>query len=136
MSAVDHERYGFSVQTERTYDDAVLRVKASLKEQGFGILSEIDVAKTLKEKLDVDRDAYLILGACNPQFAHEALAIEEQLGLLLPCNVTVRRKDGKTLISAINARAMMAVVDSAALNSVAEEVNTRLQLAISDAAQL
>ncbi|MEO7004792.1 MAG: DUF302 domain-containing protein [Acidobacteriaceae bacterium] len=134
MSAVDHERYGFSVQTERTYDDAVSRVKASLKEQGFGILSEIDVAKTLKEKLDVDRDAYVILGACNPQFAYDALAIEEQLGLLLPCNVTVRRKDGKTLISAIDARAMMAVVDSAALNGVAEEVNTRLQLAISDAA--
>ena len=134
MSTVDHERYGFSVQTERAYDDAVLRVKASLKEQGFGILSEIDVAKTLKEKLDVDRDAYLILGACNPQFAHEALAIEEQLGLLLPCNVTVRRKDGKTLISAIDARAMMAVVDNAALNRVAEEVNTRLQLAISEAA--
>lgn len=115
-------------------DDVVSRVKASLKEQGFGILSEIDVAKTLKEKLNVDRDAYLILGACNPQFAHEALAIEEQLGLLLPCNVTVRRKDGKTLISAIDARAMMAVVDSAALNRVAEEVNTRLQLAIFDAA--
>ncbi len=134
MSAVDHERYGFSVQSERGYDDAVSRVKASLKEQGFGILSEIDVAKTLKEKLDVDRDAYLILGACNPQFAHEALGIEEQLGLLLPCNVTVRRKDGKTLISAIDARAMMAVVDSAALNRVAEEVNARLQLAISEAA--
>ena len=133
MSAVDRERYGFSVQTERAYDDAVSRVKASLKEQGFGILSEIDVAKTLKEKLNVDRDAYLILGACNPRFAHEALAIEEQLGLLLPCNVTVRRKDGKTLISAIDARAMMAVVDSPALNKVAEEVNTRLQLAISDA---
>ncbi len=134
MTTINSERYGFTVQSEYPYNEAVARVKASLKEQGFGILSEIDVAKTLKEKLNVDRDAYLILGACNPQFAHEALAIEEQLGLLLPCNVTVRRKDSKTLISAIDAKAMMSVVDSAALNRVAEEVNTRLQLAISDAA--
>ncbi len=134
MATINSERYGFTVQSEHAFDEAVARVKASLKEQGFGVLSEIDIAKTLKEKLNVDRDAYLILGACNPQFAHEALAIEEQLGLLLPCNVTVRRKDGKTLISAIDAKAMMAVVDSAALNRVAEEVNTRLQRAISDAA--
>ena len=134
MATINSERYGFTVRSEYPYDEAVTRVKESLKKQGFGVLSEIDVAKTLKEKLNVDRDAYLILGACNPQFAHEALAIEEQLGLLLPCNVTVRRTEGRTLISAINAKAIMAVVDSAALNKVAEEVNTRLQLAISDAA--
>lgn len=73
MTTVNSERYGFTVQSEHPYDEAVARVKASLKEQGFGVLSEV-IAKTLKEKLNVDRDAYVILGACNPQFVNEALA--------------------------------------------------------------
>ncbi|GAC1358458.1 MAG: DUF302 domain-containing protein [Vulcanimicrobiaceae bacterium] len=105
-----------------------------MKKQGFGILSEIDVAGTLKQKLGVDREPYLILGACNPQFAHEALQAEEQLGLLLPCNVTVRRKDGKTLISAINAHTMMSVVENDKLGDIADDVNARLQAAIDEAA--
>ncbi len=134
MDRVEHEKYGFSIESKKSFEQAVVSVKEALKKQGFGVLSEIDVAATLKQKLGVDRDAYLILGACNPQFAHDALQVEEQLGLLLPCNVTVRRKDGKTLISAIDARAMMSVVDNKNLGGVAEEVNARLQAALGDAA--
>ena len=134
MDRVEHEKYGFSIESKKSFEQAVASVKKALKKQGFGVLSEIDVAATLKQKLGVDRDAYLILGACNPQFAHDALQVEEQLGLLLPCNVIVRRKDGKTLISAIDARAMMSVVDNKNLGGVAEEVNGRLQAAIGDAA--
>ncbi len=134
MVRIEHERYGFSVESKKPFEQAVASVKEALKKQGFGVLSEIDVAATLKQKLGVDRDPYLILGACNPQFAHDALQAEEQLGLLLPCNVTVRRKDGKTLISAIDARAMMSVVDNESLGDVTEEVNARLQSAIGNAA--
>ncbi|HVS45234.1 MAG TPA: DUF302 domain-containing protein [Verrucomicrobiae bacterium] len=134
MAQIEHERYGFSVESPKSFDQAVASVKETLKKQGFGILSEIDVAATLKQKLDVEREPYLILGACNPQFAHEALQTEEQLGLLLPCNVTIRRKDGKTLISAIDARTMMSVVENNKLTEVAGEVNTRLQAAIGEAA--
>lgn len=134
MPEVEQERYGFSIESAHAYDEAIIRVKEALKEQGFGILSEIDVAKTLKEKLGVDRDPYIILGACNPHFAHAALLAEEQLGLLLPCNVTVRRKNGTTIISAIDARAMMAVVENGALGNVAEEVNANLRTALKNAA--
>ena len=134
MPEVEQERYGFSIESAHSYDDAIVRVKEALKEQGFGILCEIDVAKTLKEKLGVGREPYIILGACNPRFAHEALSVEEQLGLLLPCNVTVRRKNNKTLISAIDAGVMMAVVDNTALANVAEEVNVSLRAALNHAA--
>jgi len=134
MAQVEKERYGFSVGSEHTYEEAIARVKETLKEQGFGILSEIDVSKTLKEKLGVNFEPYVILGACNPQFAHDALSAEEQLGLLLPCNVTVRRKNNMTLISAIDAATMMSVVENESLSRVAEEVNSRLKTAIANAA--
>ncbi len=134
MAHIVHERYGFSIESAKPFDQAVASVTETLKKQGFGVLSEIDVAATLKQKLGVEREPYLILGACNPQFAHEALQMEEQLGLLLPCNVTVRRKDGKTFISAINAHTMMSVVGNDRLGGVAEEVNSRLLAAIGEAA--
>lgn len=134
MTGVDQELYGFSMHSMHSYEVAIARVKDALREQGFGILSEIDVAKTLKEKIGVNREPYIILGACNPRFAHEALNAEEQLGLLLPCNVTVREKDGHTIISAVDARAMMSVVQNANLGQVAEKVNTRLKAALAAAA--
>ena len=134
MAPIEHERYGFSIESSKSFDQAVTSVREALKRHGFGVLSEIDVAATLKQKLDVDREAYVILGACNPQFAHQGLQVEEQLGLLLPCNVTVRRKDGKTLISAIDARTMMSVVENDTLSEIAEEVNTGLRSAIEEAA--
>lgn len=134
MTKIQHERYGFSITSDKSFDQAVTSVKETLKTHGFGVLSEIDIAATLKQKLGLEREPYVILGACNPQFAYEALQAEEQLGLLLPCNVTVRRKNGATLISAIDARTMMSVVENDELATVADEVNTLLRAAIGEAA--
>jgi uncharacterized protein (DUF302 family) len=102
--------YGYSKSVELDFDDAVARTKEELKKEGFGVLTEIDVKKTLKEKLDVNYDDYIILGACNPPFAHKALEAEKEIGLLLPCNVIVYRKDDKTYVSAINPVEAMSVV--------------------------
>jgi uncharacterized protein (DUF302 family) len=123
--------YGYSRTVDLPLEDAIDKVTGSLGDQGFGVLTTIDVKATLKKKLDIDRRPYVILGACNPQFAHQALEMEEQLGLLLPCNVVVyEAEDGGTVIAAIDAHAMMSVVENDALDGVASEVNPRLRAAI------
>lgn len=122
--------YGRVATVDLEFTDAVQRVRELLKEQGFGILCEIDVAKTMKEKIGADFRPYLILGACNPQLAYRALSEESQLGLLLPCNVVVQSQDGKTVISAIDAAKMLGVVGNPALREVADDANTRLQSVI------
>ena len=93
--------YGFKKETNLNYEKAIDHVKAELQKEGFGVLTEIDVKATLKKKLDVDYDKYIILGACNPEFAYQALQAETDIGLLLPCNVIVYEKDNKTVISII-----------------------------------
>lgn len=119
--------YGRSVNVEgSTFEATVERVKALLKDEGFGVLCEIDVGKTLNEKLGVAFRPYRILGACNPQLAHRALEAESQLGLLLPCNVVVQQTGGSVLVSAIDAGAMMRVVGNAALDPIAQDANARL----------
>jgi uncharacterized protein (DUF302 family) len=120
-------RYGRVVTTKLSFDRAAARARELLKNEGFGILSEIDVAKTLKEKRGVEFQPYLILGACNPDLAHKALLAEEQLGLLLPCNVVVTVQGGRTKVSAVDAGAMLSVVGNPELAAIAAEVNTRLQ---------
>ncbi len=126
--------YTLSTSTERPFADAVERVRAELKTEGFGVLCEIDVQATLKEKLGVEGEPYLILGACNPPLAHRALTAEPELGTLLPCNVVVYERDGATHISAVDAARMLSLVDNDALAPVAAEVRTRLAAVVERAA--
>jgi uncharacterized protein (DUF302 family) len=112
--------------TELPFAEAVGRVRAELKAEGFGILCEIDVQGTLKEKVGVDREPYLILGACNPPLAHQALDAEPGLGALLPCNVVVYVQDGRTTVSAVDAERMLSIVGNQALAPIASDVRRRL----------
>ena len=121
-------KYGFSKTIDVPFQEAVERVTAKLKEEGFGVLCEIDIKEKLKEKLGVDFRNYVILGACNPPLAFKTLQEEINIGLLLPCNVIVYDADqaGKSVVAAIDARAMLSVVgDNASLDAVAAEVNER-----------
>ncbi|TAM85754.1 DUF302 domain-containing protein [bacterium] len=118
--------YGNIVTTRLPYAEAVERAKSLLKDEGFGVLCEIDVTKTLKEKIGADFRPYVILGACNPQFAHQVLTQEEHIGLLLPCNVVVQQGASGTVVSAIDASAMLSVVGKPELDPIAREVNIRL----------
>lgn len=129
-----HSKYGFSKTVDIPFDEAIEKTRAALKEEGFGVLSEIDIKEKLKEKLDVDFRRYTILGACNPPLAYKTLQEELQIGLLLPCNVIVYEADdaNKSVVSAVDAKAMLSVVGSnATLDHVASEVNERLQRVIS-----
>ncbi|WP_024500511.1 DUF302 domain-containing protein [Gordonia amicalis] len=115
------------------FDEAVERTRAALADQGFGVLTEIDVQATMKKKLDEDMEQYLILGACNPPLAHRALGIQRQIGLLLPCNVVVRSDPdhpGTTLVEAMNPDLMVQVSGEPELESVARDAATKLQAAI------
>jgi uncharacterized protein (DUF302 family) len=109
------------------FGEAYERTVAALKTEGFGVLTEIDVQATLKAKLGIDRPAYKILGACNPEFAHRALEMEPELGLLLPCNVVVATVDGGTEVQIADPKAMFGIVGKPDLAPVAEEVATRLR---------
>ena len=119
--------YGRAVSSDMAFPEAVERIKELLKNEGFGILCEIDVAKTLKDKIGAEFRPYVILGACNPNLAHRALKAEEQLGLLLPCNVVVQEVDGKAVVSAVDASKMLEVVGNPALHEIAVDANSRLQ---------
>ncbi len=113
---------------ETDYEDAVERVTALLADEGFGVLTEIDVKTTLKKKLDVDFRRYLILGACNPLLAHRALSAEPDLGVLLPCNVVVaEREGGGSVVSAMDPVAAFGLIDNPEVQPVAAEVRERLE---------
>ena len=135
MSVQPHQRkYSFGRTVEIPFDAAIEKTRAALKDEGFGVLSEIDIKEKLKEKLDVDFRRYTILGACNPSLAYKTLQKELEIGLLLPCNVIVYEADdkNKSVISAVDAKAMLSVVgNNATLDQVAGEVNERLQRVIS-----
>jgi uncharacterized protein (DUF302 family) len=118
--------YTLSTTTELSFADATARVREELKTEGFGVLCEIDVQATLKEKLGVDGEPYVILGACNPPLAHRALETEPDIGALLPCNVVVYTRDGATHVSAIDADRMLSIVGRDDLAPVAAEVRERL----------
>ncbi|MBH5143634.1 MULTISPECIES: DUF302 domain-containing protein [Rhodococcus] len=116
-----------------TFDDAVERTRKALADQGFGILTEIDMKATLKAKLDEDIEDYLILGACNPPLAHRAVDVMRQIGLLLPCNVVVRADRTATnsvIVDAMNPALMAEVTGEPALQAVADQASTRLQAAL------
>lgn len=120
-------KYGFSTTTSLPYEAAVEKVTEELKKEGFGVLTTIDVRDTLKKKLDVEFPRYVILGACNPPFAHKALQAEEEIGLLLPCNVIVYDRKGTTVVSVFDPMVMTAVLDNPAMGPIAEEVRARLE---------
>ncbi|MFV9454927.1 DUF302 domain-containing protein [Rhodococcus sp. NM-2] len=121
-----------STTLNTTFDDAVERTRNALQEQGFGVLTEIDVRATLKAKLDEDLEDYLILGACNPPLAHRAVTIDRQIGLLLPCNVVVRTDPdaGTVIVEAMNPQLMAQITGNPAFEPVAQDAATRLQAAI------
>ena len=116
---------------ETDYEDAIERATAALQEEGFGVLTEIDVRATLKKKLDIDFPRYMILGACNPTMAHRALLTDAGIGLLLPCNVVVaERAAGGSTVSAISPQAMFQVVENPEMDPVVEDVESRLRRVI------
>jgi uncharacterized protein (DUF302 family) len=119
--------YGFSKTVDLSFEDTINKVTEELKKEGFGILTTIDVKETLKNKIDVDFKKYTILGACNPPLAHKALQAEEEIGLLLPCNVIVYDKEGKSAVSVFDPSLMTKVVENENLNPIAEEVKEKLQ---------
>ena len=120
-------KYGHETVVEGNFDEIIDRTKAALAQRGFGVLTEIDVAATLKKKIGADIEPYVILGACNPTFAHQALQREPDLGLLLPCNVVVMQKADKTYVKAIDAGAMLGVTGNTELVGVAGEVDSLLK---------
>ncbi len=125
-------RYGISTTVSLPYQEAVERTREALAEEGFGILTEIDVAATLKKKIDVDFRPYVILGACNPPLAHRALTAERDIGLLLPCNVIVYAGDeeGTSVVAAMDPRAALGLTGNAEIQPVAEEVSGILHRAL------
>lgn len=122
-------KYGFSKELDGVdFDQAVNKVTSALKEEGFGVLTIIDIKSTLKKKLDLDFRRYVILGACNPALAHKALEAEPNIGLLLPCNVVVQESPGGGVeVSFIDPKAMFTLVENAGVTSIAEDVNKRLR---------
>lgn len=119
--------YGFSLTLNCPFDTAIERVTAALQAEGFGLLADMDVAATLKKKMNLDRAPYRILGACNPPFAHRAIEAEPDIGLLLPCNVVVRQlDDGGIHVALMDPAAVLRLVDKPAIHELAAEVGARL----------
>lgn len=122
--------YYFSKKVDYTFDETLAKLGEELKKEGFGVLTEIDVKETLKKKLDVDFRKYKILGACNPPFAYKALSSEENIGVLMPCNVVVQELNEKVQVSAVNPMESMNVVNNPALEAIAGEITNKLKKVI------
>lgn len=123
-------QYGYKKQVALPFEEAVDKTKEALAAEGFGVLTEIDVRATFKKKLEVDFENYIILGACNPQFAHKALLVEPEIGLLLPCNVIVYEQDDTVYVSAILPTIAMQMVKNESLQEIATAVEKTLKSAI------
>ncbi len=122
------KEYAFTTILNTSYEEAISKIKDALKQEGFGVLTEIDVKATLKKKLDVDFRKYAILGACNPPYAHRTLEADLDVGLLLPCNVIIYETDDKkAYISAINPVSALEVIKKEELRKIAEEVTEKLK---------
>src|SRR3974390_815256 len=122
--------YGITVRTHIPFAEAVARVRQALKDQGFGVLTEIDVQATLRDKLGQEMEDYLILGACNPPLAHRALDADRKIGLLLPCNVVVRTAGAHTIIEALNPEVMVEVAGQPSLTPVGDEATSKIRAAL------
>ena len=120
--------YHISKSVTGTFEDVVLKVREELKKEGFGVLTEIDIKNTFKSKLDVDFRKYTILGACNPEYAHNALQAEDKVGTMLPCNVIVQEKaEGRIEVAAVNPKASMMAIKNEKLEQLATDVTQKLQ---------
>lgn len=125
--------YGFGKKVEGTFDEVIQKITDALKKEGFGILSEIDVAATLKKKLNLEMSAYRILGACNPQLAHSAIEIEPSIGLLLPCNVVVRMDEQNDVyVEILDPIVISSLVNKPEVNNIAIEAKAKLERVIND----
>lgn len=122
--------YGIRTTIDASYEEAISKVTEALRKEGFGILTEIDVKETIKKKLEKDFPKYIILGACNPQLAYQALNSETEIGLLLPCNVIVYEKEGKTFVSAQDPEAALSIVGNDEIVPIARAARERLARAI------
>ncbi|MGB8704132.1 MAG: DUF302 domain-containing protein [Gillisia sp.] len=123
--------YYFSKVLDNSFEEAIEKVTKELKDEGFGILTEIDVKQTFKKKLDIDFRKYKILGACNPKLAHRAISSESKIGTMLPCNVIVQEtEDGKIEVSAVDPVASMSAVENKELGETAQEVRSRMKTVI------
>lgn len=122
-------RYGFTKELDISYENVILQVTETLKKEGFGILTEIDVKEKFKEKLAIEFGKYIILGACNPPNAYKAILAEEDIGLMLPCNVIVYEKGDRTVLSVIKPTVAMNIIDNAELGAIAEFIEAKLQRA-------
>ncbi len=121
--------YGFTKELNLSLDEAIEITTKQLKQEGFGVLTRIDIHDKIKEKLGIDFKKYVILGACNPPFAHKALLAEENIGLLLPCNVILYEKDDKTVLSVIKPTVAMNMIENTALQEIAVEIEAKLKRA-------
>lgn len=126
--------YGRTIEIGLSFEEALPRVKEAFKEQGFGTLTEIDVRATLKEKIGRELEPYMILGTCNPELASRALDAERGIGLLLPCNVVVTERDGKTLVQALDPQVMVSVPGNDELRPIAEEAAKSIDAALASLA--
>jgi len=132
----NNKNFGFTQVLNISYEQALIKVQKALKEEGFGVLTTIDVQSTLKEKLNVDFRKYVILGACNPPYAFQALQADLDVGLLLPCNVIIYETDDKKVfVSAMNPVSVLGVIQNEKLKSIAEEISTILQKVIANISQ-
>lgn len=123
--------YYFSKVLDNSFEEAIDKITKELKEEGFGILTEIDVKETFKNKLNVDFRKYKILGACNPKLAHQAISVENKIGTMLPCNVIVQEtEDGKTEVTAVDPAASMTAVENKELEAIAQEVQSKMKAVI------
>lgn len=127
MPVMQETAVAFEAKTSASFAETVERCRQALGKEGFGVLTEIDVQATLKKKLDVDREPYLILGACHPPSAHRALTAAPEVGVLLPCNVCVSVEGGQTVVRAMNPESAMSLLKSPALEEVAREVAAALR---------
>ncbi|OGP92319.1 MAG: hypothetical protein A2Z19_03030 [Deltaproteobacteria bacterium RBG_16_54_18] len=130
------KRYAFSTLLDSSYEDAIAKVRDALKEEGFGVLTEIDVKETLKKKLDQEFRRYVILGACNPPYAYQALEADLDVGLLLPCNVIIYETDDKkAYVAAINPVSALEIIKSPELEKIARKVEEKMRRVVAKVAQ-
>ena len=130
MQTILHNSYGYEIKSPYRFDETVARVRDAFKQEGFGVLSEIDVQKTLKEKLGENMPPYMILGMCNPALAHRAIEAEPMIGLLLPCNVVVQERRGSVCVDVQDPAAMMMFVGNPMLGPIGKEAGEKIRKAI------
>ena len=123
-------KYGKTITVDLSFDEALPAVRAAFKEEGFGILTEIDIQATLREKTGAELEPYVILGACNPQLAQTALGIEPEIGLLLPCNVVVRQSNGQVFVHALDPEVMISIPGRPELQGIADDAGARVTRAL------